>query len=42
VAQGTHFAGVEERFFDRLDPTEVEALASIFSRFSPGAVSDCT
>ncbi len=42
VAQGTHFTGVEERFFDRLEPAEVEALASIFSRFAPGAASDCT
>jgi DNA-binding MarR family transcriptional regulator len=42
VAQGTHFAGVEERFFDRLEPAEVEALAAIFSRFAPGAASDCT
>jgi DNA-binding MarR family transcriptional regulator len=41
-AQGTHFAGVEERFFDRLEPAEVEALASIFGRFAPGAASDCT
>ena len=42
TAQGTHFAGVEERFFDRLEPAEVEVLASIFSRFAPGAASDCT
>jgi DNA-binding MarR family transcriptional regulator len=42
AAQATHFAGVEERFFDRLEPGEVEALALIFSRFAPGAASDCT
>jgi DNA-binding MarR family transcriptional regulator len=42
LAQGTHFAGVEERFFDRLEPAEVEALASIFARFAPGAAADCT
>jgi DNA-binding MarR family transcriptional regulator len=42
AAQATHFAGVEERFFDRLEDGEVEALASIFSRFAPGAASDCT
>lgn len=42
AAQGTHFASVEERFFDRLEPAEVEALASIFARFAPGAASDCT
>ncbi len=41
AAQSTHFAGVEERFFDRLEPAEVEVLASIFARFSPGAASDC-
>ena len=41
-AQATHFAGVEERFFDRLEPGEVEALASIFARFAPDAASDCT
>jgi DNA-binding MarR family transcriptional regulator len=42
AAQSTHFAGVEERFFDRLEPAEVEVLASIFARFAPGAASDCT
>ena len=41
-AQVTHFAGVEQRFFDRLEPGEVEALASIFARFAPDAASDCT
>jgi DNA-binding MarR family transcriptional regulator len=42
TAQAKHFAGVEERFFDRLEPAEVEVLASIFARFAPGAASDCT
>jgi DNA-binding MarR family transcriptional regulator len=40
AAQATHFEGVQQRFFDRLRPDEVAALASIFGRFGPGAASD--
>lgn len=41
AAQAAHFAGVQERFFDQLEPEQVAVLAAIFARFSPGAAS-CT
>ncbi len=41
AAQATHFAGVQRRFFDRLQPDEVAALARAFERFAPGAASEC-
>jgi DNA-binding MarR family transcriptional regulator len=40
-AQATHFAGVRERFFDRLEPQEIATLAAIFTRFAPGAAAQC-
>lgn len=41
-AQRTHFAGVQQRFFDRLSPEEVSTLAAVFNRFSPGAARACS
>jgi DNA-binding MarR family transcriptional regulator len=41
-AQRTHFAGVQERFFDRLSPEEVATLAGVFNRFAPGAARACS
>jgi DNA-binding MarR family transcriptional regulator len=41
-AQGTHFASVQERFFDALRPGELETLATVFGRFSPRAAEACT
>ena len=41
-AQTTHFAGVQRRFFDHMDPEEVAALAAAFSRFVPEGASSCT
>ncbi len=41
-AQRTHFAGVQQLFFDRLSPEEVATLAAVFNRFSPGAARDCS
>ena len=41
-AQRTHFASVQRRFFDRLEPDELEALARAFARFAPGAADECT
>ena len=40
-AQATHFAGVQERFFDRLSADEVATLARVFARFAPGAAQSC-
>lgn len=34
AAQETHFAGVEQRFFDRLQPRELATLAAVFGRFA--------
>lgn len=42
AAQATHFAGVQRRFFDRLEPEEVAALAAAFGRFAPDAADACT
>ena len=41
-AQRTHFAGVQQRFFDRLSPEEVATLAGVFSRFAPDAARACS
>lgn len=41
-AQATHFASVQQRFFDKLEPGELEALASVFGRLSPRAAKSCT
>jgi DNA-binding MarR family transcriptional regulator len=41
-AQATHFEGVRERFFDRLEPHEITMLAEIFARFAPDAAAQCT
>lgn len=41
AAQSMHFAGVQKRFFDRLESGEVAALAAVFARFAPDAASDC-
>jgi DNA-binding MarR family transcriptional regulator len=41
-AQATHFASVQRRFFDQLEPQQVEALAEVFDRLAPEAASACT
>ncbi len=41
-AQRTHFAGVQERFFDRLSAEEVATLAGVFNRFCPRAACACS
>jgi DNA-binding MarR family transcriptional regulator len=41
-AQETHFASVQQRFFDTLRPGELETLAVVFGRFSPRAADSCT
>jgi len=40
-AQATHFASVQERFFDQLSPAEIETLAGVFGRFAGQAVEAC-
>lgn len=40
-AQGTHFASIQRRFFDRLAPGEIETLAEVFGRLSPQDPADC-
>jgi DNA-binding MarR family transcriptional regulator len=40
-AQATHFASVQQRFFDELRPGELETLAAVFGRFSPRAAEAC-
>jgi DNA-binding MarR family transcriptional regulator len=42
AAQSTHLAGVQARFFEHLAPSEMAALASVFGRMAPGAVSACS
>ena len=42
AGQATHFAGVQRRFFDQLEPEAVEALAAAFARFAPGGAGACT
>ena len=41
-AQATHFASVQQRFFELLGPGEIEALAVVFARFAPRAAQACT
>jgi DNA-binding MarR family transcriptional regulator len=41
-AQATHFASVRQRFFDELEPGELEVLAAVFGRLSPRAAATCT
>jgi DNA-binding MarR family transcriptional regulator len=41
LAQASHFASVQERFFDQLSGREIETLAGVFSRFAPRAAEDC-
>jgi DNA-binding MarR family transcriptional regulator len=41
AAQATHFAGVQKRFFEQLEPGEIAVLAAVFARYAPGAASDC-
>ena len=41
-AQATHFASVQQRFFEALRPGELETLAAVFGRFSPRAADSCT
>ena len=41
AAQASHFAAVQERFFDQLSGDEVATLASVFARFSPDAAAAC-
>jgi DNA-binding MarR family transcriptional regulator len=40
-AQATHFAGVQERFFDQLDASEIRVLADVFARFVPADAGAC-
>ena len=41
-AQATHFESVRARFFDELDPPEIQVLAEVFARFAPRAADACT
>jgi DNA-binding MarR family transcriptional regulator len=41
-AQATHFVSVQQRFFDQLQPGELEVLAGVFGRLSPRAAAACT
>ena len=41
-AQATHFASVQRRFFDKLEPGELEVLADVFGRLSPRPAATCT
>ena len=40
-AQATHFAGVQRRFFDHMEPEDVAVLAATFGRFAPDAADSC-
>jgi DNA-binding MarR family transcriptional regulator len=40
-AQSTHFESVQQRFFDQLNPAEIQTLADVFGRFAPGAAESC-
>jgi DNA-binding MarR family transcriptional regulator len=40
-AQATHFAGVQQRFFDSLSSEELATLAAVFGRFAPRAADAC-
>jgi DNA-binding MarR family transcriptional regulator len=41
-AQATHFASVQQRFFDRLEPAEIAVLGQVFGRLSPRAADACS
>jgi DNA-binding MarR family transcriptional regulator len=41
-AQSSHFASVQQRFFEQLSANEIETLAAVFSRFAPGAAAACS
>ncbi len=41
-AQRTHFASVQQRFFDQLHSGELEVLAEVFGRLSPRTAATCT
>jgi DNA-binding MarR family transcriptional regulator len=41
AAERTHVAAVQQRFFDHLSAPEIETLATVFSRFAPGAADAC-
>lgn len=41
-AQATHFASVQQRFFDTLAPGELEVLGRVFGRLAPRAAGGCT
>jgi hypothetical protein len=32
---------MQRRFFDHLSTEEIETLATVFSRFAPGAAAEC-
>ena len=42
AAQATHFAGVQRRFFDGMEPEEIAGLAATFARFAPDGPGACT
>jgi DNA-binding MarR family transcriptional regulator len=42
AAQASHFASVQERFFEQLSSEELEVLARVFGRFAPRAAADCS
>ncbi len=42
VAQATHAAGVQAKFFAQVEPAELAALAAVFGRLAPGAAQSCT
>jgi DNA-binding MarR family transcriptional regulator len=41
-AQASHFASVQQRFFEQLSPAEIDTLAAVFGRFAPRAASACS
>jgi DNA-binding MarR family transcriptional regulator len=41
-AQCSHFAAVQQRFFQHLSDDEVASLAKVFSRFAPRGAEACT
>lgn len=40
-AQAAHFASVQNRFFDHLEPEELAVLGRVFGRFAPRAAEAC-
>src|SRR4051794_6596540 len=42
AAQASHFAAVNDRFFEQLSDDEIATLASVFGRFAPSAASACS